>query len=95
MTHVTYVHKKVLLFNWMFSVGLGNTEGISDVHPFAIGRGCSDLSDTPHSKKKGYSANINTEHGKNLQFSAQQTSGKCKQVPANGMDFLLSSQPGN
>lgn len=83
----------MLLFNSLFSLGLGNTEGIGDVHPFATGRGCSDLSDTAHSKKKGYSANVNTEHGKNLEFSTQYTSGKCKQVPANGMNFCPATTP--
>lgn len=47
----------------------GDTDRISDVHSFATGRGRSDFSDTTPSKKKGYPANLNPEHGKDLQFS--------------------------
>lgn len=56
-------------FNYLISVNIGNTDRISDVHPFAPGRGCSDLSYTALSKKKGHPADVNPEHGKDLQFS--------------------------
>ena len=65
-----YNEKDVLVYlNWLTSIGIGNTDRISDVHPFATSRGRRDLSDLAPSKKKGYPANINPEHGKKLQFS--------------------------